>query len=309
VRREEGPTVKSDYLLDSRKKKPLEGLITCSSFVFAGCGTDWAVSPLSRLVTVAYLFIGIPIMYLYLMSTGSLMARAICVSIRALMCKRAALNSTNMSSRRSSTSLQGTPPPHKEQAPAGGGHHHPPRRSNSYHAGASSEKLALTKRSTWQTRSSLAAQHRSSIPIHTTINTLHFSNSNGSVNTLQMNIADLPRPNVAPPIICSLILVSVYILSGAAVIANAQGWAYCDALYFCFVSLFTIGLGGIRPNEPNLWLCALYLLIGVTLLSTCCHILHQEVTLSLRRYRNVMKRNRLLMAELEAAKTSESSAS
>lgn len=43
----------------------------------AGCGFDWAVSPLSRALTVLYLLVGAPIMYLYLTTTGALLARAI----------------------------------------------------------------------------------------------------------------------------------------------------------------------------------------------------------------------------------------
>ena len=51
-----------------------------------------------------------------------------------------------------------------------------------------------------------------------------------------------------------LCLLIVYILTGAAVIAEAQKWRYNDALYYCFVSLFTIGFGGARPQDPNLWI-------------------------------------------------------
>ena len=105
-----------------------------------------------------------------------------------------------------------------------------------------------------------------------------------------------------------LCLVSLYIVSGAAVIAEAQNWSYLDAMYYCFISLFTIGFGGIRLNqESTLWICALYLLFGVTLLSTCCHILHQEVTSNLKKYRSVKRRNRLLLTEIEANKVDNTS--
>ena len=103
---------------------------------------------------------------------------------------------------------------------------------------------------------------------------------------------------------CLCILI-VYILTGAAVIAEAQKWRYFDALYYCFVSLFTIGFGGARPQDPNLWICALYLLFGVTLLSTCGHILHQEVTSSMQIYRHVKRRNQILLTELESAKSAD----
>ena len=105
-----------------------------------------------------------------------------------------------------------------------------------------------------------------------------------------------------------LCIVSLYIFSGAAVIAEAQNWSYLDAMYYCFVSLFTIGFGGIQlEEESTLWICALYLLFGVTLLSTCCHILHQEVTTNLKKYRSVKRRNRLILTEIEANKVDNAS--
>ena len=91
-------------------------------------------------------------------------------------------------------------------------------------------------------------------------------------------------------------------------IAEAQNWSYLDAMYYCFVSLFTIGFGGIQlEEESTLWICALYLLFGVTLLSTCCHILHQEVTTNLKKYRSVKRRNRLILTEIEANKVDNAS--
>ena len=81
-------------------------------FYFSGCGHDWAVSSLSRLLTVLYLLVGLPVMYLYLTSTGHLLARVICISMRGiLLCtktrsqhQQSHLKSSNASSRRSSSS-------------------------------------------------------------------------------------------------------------------------------------------------------------------------------------------------------------
>ena len=99
-----------------------------------------------------------------------------------------------------------------------------------------------------------------------------------------------------------LLIITIYTLTGAAVISEAQSWHYNDALYYCFVSLFTIGFGGARPQDPNLWICAIYLLFGVTLISTCGHILYQEVNLNMQVYRHVKRRNQILLTELESAK-------
>ena len=113
---------------------------------------------------------------------------------------------------------------------------------------------------------------------------------------------------MAAPVFSCLLLLIVYMLTGAAVIAETQNWHYNDALYFAFVSLFTIGTGGSRPTEPNLWVCGLYLLFGTTLMSTCGHILYQEVTVVRKSSAkfiaksNTHRRNQILLAELEAGK-------
>ena len=176
-------------------------------------------------------------------------------------------NKTNSASSRRSSASNGTPQ-HKDIA--------------------AMEKLNKN-RSTWQTRSSLEAARNA-----------HAFHSNGFNNPNNI-IMDLTRPSIAPPILTSLFIITVYIACGAAAVADAQSWSYNDALYYCFVSLFTIGFGGMRPADPNMWVCALYILIGVTILSTCCHLLHQEVTTSLQKYRNVKRRNRILLTEIESA--------
>lgn len=261
-------------------------LYSVSLLTTVGCGIDWAVSPLSRLLTVMYLVIGAPIMYLYLTTTGGLLTKAICFSCHRLTCKRRPPPKNNVSSRRSSTS--GTPSaPHKELTSGG------PRRSASYVG--STEKLAMGgKRSTWQTRGSLAAQSHN-VPVSTSI---HMSNSNGSVNTIMSaNVVVPPRPNVAPPIVACVLVLTCYVLSGAAIVAEGQKWTYRDSLYFCFVSLTTVGFGGVKITEPNV--CALYLFVGITLLSTCGHILLQEVVFKLKRYKCMKRRHRSLMESFE----------
>ena len=128
-------------------------LSNIQQFVISGCGTDWAVSPLSRLLTVLYLLVGLPIMYLYLTSTGSLMARLVCFLIRGLMCKSMTNNrsATNQNTNSRNSSKQCTP--------------------QHEHSAAMISRAGILyndKRSTWQTRSSLAA--RSSSNLHSTAN-------------------------------------------------------------------------------------------------------------------------------------------
>ena len=159
---------------------------------------------------------------------------------------------------------------------------------------SNSEKLQ--QRSTWQTRSSLAARSgpnsgpiimgRDGLLMGQSGTTGTYSGTTGNI------ISDFNKPNVAVPICGCLFLVTIYIFSGAAVIAKAQNWAYFDAMYYCFISLSTIGFGGIRLEEDStLWVCALYLLFGMTILSTCCHILHQEVRIWKLKHKYVLWAN------------------
>ena len=48
-----------------------------SFYIIIGSGMDLELSPLSRWLTVAYLLIGVPIMFVYLKTTGGLAARGI----------------------------------------------------------------------------------------------------------------------------------------------------------------------------------------------------------------------------------------
>ena len=53
---------------------------------------------------------------------------------------------------------------------------------------------------------------------------------------------------------------------------------YSDAFYFCFVALCTVGFGGewVRlSSDAGIWLIVTYIFVGVTLLSTTLHIIHQ----------------------------------
>ena len=155
-------TSKSPFLIDQWPKNVkseiqiLRFIYYIQQFVISGCGTDWAVSPLSRLLTVLYLLVGLPIMYLYLTSTGSLMARLVCFLIRGLMCKSMTNNrsATNQNTNSRNSSKQCTP--------------------QHEHSAAMISRAGILyndKRSTWQTRSSLAARSSSNLQSTANINT------------------------------------------------------------------------------------------------------------------------------------------
>ncbi|KAF4526719.1 hypothetical protein B566_EDAN015751 [Ephemera danica] len=62
-------------------------------------------------------------------------------------------------------------------------------------------------------------------------------------------------------------------------------FSYLDGLFFCFMSLSTIGFGDVirrqqqleQQQQQSTWFCALYILLGMALTATCFNIVHDEV--------------------------------
>ena len=148
---------------------------------------------------------------------------------------------------------------------------------------AGSEKLSMTqlsstsasgRRSTWQTRGGMASSLGNS--------TNSIVIANGSINTLNTlssdDLSTVWRPRILiGPIVASLLLVLLYVVSGAAILSKAQGWTYTEGLYFCFVALFTVGFGGLRPEEPDLWPFVCYIFFGLAVLSTCFYMFKDAI--------------------------------
>jgi len=71
---------------------------------------------------------------------------------------------------------------------------------------------------------------------------------------------------------------------------DKDDWNFLIGFYFCFVTLSTIGFGDYVPGTSlNTWaaqeklvLCALYLLVGLSLLAMCFELIQEEVRLFVR---------------------------
>ncbi|CAF4244850.1 unnamed protein product, partial [Rotaria magnacalcarata] len=82
----------------------------------------------------------------------------------------------------------------------------------------------------------------------------------------------------------------LYIVAGAVLFSNWEGWSYIDAAYFSFITFSTICLGDLVPGKGTLTdnengksiLCALYLLYGLVL-TTMCFKLVQDDLFSIKR--------------------------
>ena len=91
-------------------------------------------------------------------------------------------------------------------------------------------------------------------------------------------------PHVVGPILICIFLMLSYISCSAVLMSKIQSWTFLDAFYFCFMSIFTVGFGGLQLNQSNLAACVIYIFIGLILMSTCGHIFYEEVIVKLNLY-------------------------
>ena len=59
----------------------------------------------------------------------------------------------------------------------------------------------------------------------------------------------MPTDMVAVPIVVTLCVMTVYIFFGAIVYIQIEDWTLGDSVYFCFVTLTTLGFGDMVPGQ------------------------------------------------------------
>ncbi|XP_052834075.1 TWiK family of potassium channels protein 9 [Octopus bimaculoides] len=87
-----------------------------------------------------------------------------------------------------------------------------------------------------------------------------------------------------PTSLC-ILLIAAYIFAGALLFSLWEKWDYLTGSYFCFITLSTIGFGDIVPGtdikswsqQEKLVLCALYLVIGLSLIAMCFNLVQEDV--------------------------------
>ncbi len=233
------------------------------------------MSPLSRLLTVLYLLIGAPVMYLYLSTTGALLARAITFAVARISCRyggahvRIGSGSRRpLIKRRKRRSGGGS----SREKSDGGKKTAATSSQSPFYAGAASDRMSMTqlsRRSTWQTCGSGSV----------------VAVSNGSISTLSDDQTSLPQlaavGTESPPaalLYCAcFILIFCHVLCGAALLSPASEWRFSEAVYFCLLATMTVGTGGLRLPEPALLACAAYLFVGAAVLSACLHVAWDKV--------------------------------
>lgn len=88
--------------------------------------------------------------------------------------------------------------------------------------------------------------------------------------------------SILAPICLCICMMVVYIAVGAMCLYKMEGWPFLDGVYFCFMSLSTIGFGDLVPgmrkeSASTMWFCSFYIMLGMALTAMCFNVLHEEI--------------------------------
>lgn len=96
---------------------------------------------------------------------------------------------------------------------------------------------------------------------------------------------DKPQEVINVPTSLCILVMTAYILLGTLLFSIWEGWDVVTGTYFSFITLSTIGFGDVVPgtamgqweNEQKLVLCALYLVLGLSLIAMCFNLVQEDV--------------------------------
>ncbi|XP_063388391.1 potassium channel subfamily K member 18-like [Cydia fagiglandana] len=103
--------------------------------------------------------------------------------------------------------------------------------------------------------------------------------------------------SILAPLSLCLAAIFTYIFFGALVLYQLEGWSPIDGVYFCFMSLSTIGFGHLAPGATQksgastgtVWFCSIYIMTGLALTAMCFNVLHDEIVHRLRHHKKIIK--------------------
>lgn len=81
------------------------------------------------------------------------------------------------------------------------------------------------------------------------------------------------------PISVAIIILIIYIIMGATIYYTWETWSFFESFYFIFISMSTIGLGDLVPDNPMFMMASiLYLIFGLALTSMCINVVQVKLS-------------------------------
>lgn len=88
-------------------------------------------------------------------------------------------------------------------------------------------------------------------------------------------------------------MLPAYLFIGTMFFSKVENWRKIDALYFCFITVTTIGFGDFIPgtslldkngNKKNIYIAALYLIGGIILLIMIVSLVGKKSKIKMKRF-------------------------
>ena len=112
---------------------------------------------------------------------------------------------------------------------------------------------------------------------------------------------------LAPILLCIAMMVC-YIAFGAVVLHQLEDFPLLDGVFFCFMSLSTIGFGELgqllrrdSASDVTIWFCSAYIMSGMALTAMCFDVLHSEIVDRIKSVVTEIKRGSVLHLGTESA--------
>lgn len=105
--------------------------------------------------------------------------------------------------------------------------------------------------------------------------------------------------SILAPVLLCFIMIAAYIVMGGFILYKLENWKLLDGIYFCFMSLSTIGFGDLVPGSSphyrkrdsngTVWFCSIYIISGLALTAMCFNVLHDEIVHRLKHQERMLR--------------------